>query len=201
MTSLYLRIAFFSIFLLTGYTPSTACEYRTTGSGVSTTHPREADVTSALSQAITAGILQTYVADQGNGKPVDKGSTIGHLQRFGNALALSGVAVASDLSMLLVENDVWSRYHANPDGVAFQILRSGAQADETIVITAEAVLRALEDGVLSSNEAVARGLIVIVSDDTIDKEKVLSAFASLAKADNPDQIVLKRSRASPDSTE
>jgi len=201
MTGLYLRIAFFSVLLSIGYTPSIACEYRTTGVGVSATHPRQAEVASALRQAITAGILQTRAADRGDGKPLDKGSTIGHLQRFGNALASSGIAVASDLSMLLVENELWSRYRAMPDGVAFQILNRGGQADDTIVITSEAVLSALEDGLLSSNEALARGLIVIVSDDAISKEKILSAFASLAKADNPDQIVSKRSQTSPDSTE
>ncbi|ARQ01653.1 hypothetical protein [Pseudorhodoplanes sinuspersici] len=194
MTILYLRIAFVSVLFLTSYHPATACEYRAENK-VSASLQRSADVISALREATIAGILPTNAADPKNGDTDDHKSTIGRMQRFGNALASSGAEAASGLSMLLVEEGLWSRYRAMQDGVAFQIQTSGAQADDTVVITGEAVLAAMEEGTLSSDEAIARGLIVIVPGDSIDDGKVLSAFASFAKADNFTQpIAFKKQR-------
>ena len=194
MTILYLRIAFVSVLFLMSYHPATACEYRAENT-VSASHQRSADVISALREATIAVVLPTLSAGPKNGESDDSKSTIGRMQRFGNALASSGAEAASGLSMLLVEEGLWSRYRAMSDGVAFQIQTRGAQADDTIVITGEVVLAAMEEGTLSSDEAIARGLIVIVSGDSIDDRKVLSAFASFAKADNFAQpIAFKKQR-------
>lgn len=197
MTNLYLRIVLFSVLSLMSYQTANACEYRAAENRAGLSHPRSADVTSALHNATTAGILETNSVGPRDGEILDNRSTIGRMQRFGNALASSGAEAKSSLSMLLVEDGLWSRYRAMPDGVAFQVQTGGAQVDDTVVITGEAVLAAMEDGTLSSNEAIARGLIVIVPGDSIDDKKVLSALASFAKADNPDQIALKRPRTLP----
>lgn len=186
MTILYLRIAFVSLLFLTSYHPAIACAYRAENR-VCVSHQRSADVTLALHDATNAGVLPANTIGPKNGEVLHGRSTMGRMQRFGNALASSGAKAASGLSMLLVEDGLWSRYRAMPDGVAFQIQTRGAQADETVVITGEAVLAAMEEGILSSNEAIARGLIVIVSGVSIDDGKVWSAFASFAKADNLDQ--------------
>ena len=187
MTILYLRIAFVLVLFLASYHPAIACAYRTENR-VCVSHQRSAAVTSALHDATIAGVLPTNSVVAKNGGILDDRSTIGRMQRFGNALASSGAEAAS-LSMLLVEDGLWSRYRAMPDGVAFQVQTRGAQADETVVITGAAVLAAIEDGILSSNEAIARGLIVIVSGASIGNEKIMSAFASFAKADNFDQTI------------
>jgi hypothetical protein len=181
MTILYLRIAFVSVLFLASHHTAIACEYR---AEVSVSHQRSADVISALRDATIAGVLPTNSAQPKNGELLDNGSTIERMQRFGNALASSGAKAASGLSMLLVEDGLWSRYRAMQEGVAFQIQARGAQADDTVVITGEAVLAAIEEGTLSSDEAIARGLIVIVPGGSIDDGKILSAFASFAKADN-----------------
>jgi hypothetical protein len=197
MTTLYLRIVFFSVLFLTSHHLANACEFGPAENRAGVSHPRSADVTSALRDAKTAGILETNSVSPKNGEVLDTRSIVGRMQRFGNALASSGAEAASSLSILLVEDGLWSRYRAMPEGVAFQMQTRGAQADDTVIITGEAVLAAMEDGILSSNEAILRGLIVIVPGDSIDDRKVLSALASFAKADNPDQIALKRSRSVP----
>lgn len=188
MTILYLRITFVSVLFLASYHSAFACAYGTEDR-VRASHQRSADVTSALHNATLTGVLPSNAAGPKSCEVLDGRSTIGRMQRFGNALASSGAESASGFSMLLVEDGVWSRYRAMPDGVAFQAQTAGAQADETVVITGEAVLAAMEDGTLSPNEAIARGLIVIVSGASIDDGKVLSAFAAFAKADNFDQTI------------
>ena len=188
MTIFYLRIALVSFLFLMPSHPATACAYRPESRGC-VSHPRSDEVASALHHATSAGVLSTNSVGPKSSGALDDRSTIGRMQRFGNALASSGAKAASGLSMLLVEDELWSRYHMLPEGVAFQIQTGGAQADETVVITGEAVLAAMEDGSLASNEAIARGLIVIVPGASIDDEKILSAFASFAKADNLDQTI------------
>ena len=183
MTILYSRLAFVLVLFLTSYHTATACE-DCADNRMSAPHRRSADVISALREATIAGILPTNSVDPKSGAPLDNRSTIGRMQRFGNALASSGAEAATGLSMLLVEDGLWSRYRAMPDGIAFQVQTKGAQVEETVVITGEAVLAAMEDGILSSDEAFARGLIVIIPGDSIGDGKVLSAFASFAKADN-----------------
>ena len=183
MTFLYLRMAFVLVLFLASHHIATACE-GCTDNRVSASHHRSADVISALREARLAGILPTNAVGPQSGEIPDNRATIGRMQRFGNALAASGVEAATGLSMLLVEDGLWSRYRAMPDGVVFQIQSSGAHAEETVVITGEVVLAAMEGGILSSDEAIARGLIVIISGGSISDGKVLSAFASFAKADN-----------------
>lgn len=196
MTSLYLRIAFASVLLFASH-PTYACEYRGAGKTAASSHPRSTEVASALQNATKEGILEANSVGA-NGDIPDNTSLIGRMQRFGNALAAaSGAETETSLSMLLVDDGLWSRYRAMPEGVAFQVRTRGAQADDTVIITGEAVLAAMEDGTLTSNEALSRGLIVIVPGDSIDDRKILSAFASFAKADNADQIAFRRPRTSP----
>jgi hypothetical protein len=186
MTPLYVRIAFTSLLLLTAHHPAIACASHAENR-VCVSHQRSAAVSLALHDAKIAGILPSNTFALKNGEDHDGNNTMGRLQRFGNALASSGAKAASGLSLLLVEEGRWSRYRTVPDGVVFQIETRGAQADETVVITGATVLAAMDDGRLSFNEALARGLIVLVSGASIDDGNVWSALASFAKADHLDQ--------------
>ena len=188
MTVLYLRMAFVLVLSLASHQIATACEDCADDRSTAP-HHRSADVISALHAARIAGILPTNSVGPQRSEISDRRSTIGRMQRFGNALASSGVEASTGLSMLFVEDGLWSRYRAIPDGVVFQVQTSGAHAEETVVITGEAVLTAMEDGILSSDEAIARGLIVIMPGGSIGDGKVLSAFASFAKADNLGQSI------------
>ena len=188
ISNLYLRMAFVLVFFLTAYDTATACDYCADDKAIAS-HHRSADVISALHAARIAGILPTNSVGPQRSEISDRRSTIGRMQRFGNALASSGVEASTGLSMLFVEDGLWSRYRAIPDGVVFQLQTSGAHAEETVVVTAEAVLAAMENGILSSDEAIACGLIVIMPGGSIGDGKVLSAFASFAKADNLGQSI------------
>ena len=188
MTSSYLRTILASMLLLASHHLATACGFHSAAEDNFTAlHPRSIDVAIALGDATQAGILQ-------RAEPPTVGDASGYrnimarMQRLGNAVAPTGDATAPGFSVLLVESGLWSRYRSLPEGAIFEIHTEGAQAGETAVITGATVLEALESGVLSFEGAMERGLIVIATDMSADSQKILSALAAFAKADDSDQM-------------
>lgn len=188
MTSLYLRTILASVLLLTSQHLATACSFHgPAGDTFSASHPRSIDVALALSNATQAGILQRT-------EPPTIGDVFGYrnimarMQRLGNAVAPSSDRSAPSFSVLLVESGLWSRYRSLPEGAVFEIHTEGARTGEAAVITGSTVLEALESGVLSFEEAIQRGLIVVATDMSGESQKILSALATFARADNSDQV-------------
>ena len=192
--TMYLRIILASVFLLASQQLAWACNYHSQQKGGPTAlHPRSLDVTFALGDATESGILHAKAAVPSNDDMYAHRRALQRLQRFGNALATTADEGASSFSLLLVENGLWSRHRTTSEGVTFQIRDDGARPDDTVVITGEAVMAAMDAGDLATDVALERGLIVIVPGRSAEIQQILSAFASFAKADNPDRIATKPS--------
>ena len=160
-----------------------------------TQHPRSLDVAFAIRDAAKSGLLKPVTLITKSDDMLKGGRVLQRLQRLGNAIAISTMATSnsdasSGFTLLLVDNSLWSRYRATPDGVVFKVRTDGAHAGETVVITGLSVLAALDAGDLTPGDALYRDLIVIVPGNTANMRQVLSAFTSFAKADNPDQLAL-----------
>ena len=189
MTLLYLRIILASMILLTSQHLATACSFHgAAGGNFSALHPRSIDVALALSDATQAGILQRAELPT-IGDVFGCRNVMARMQRLGNAVAPSNDVTAPTFSVLLVESGLWSRYRSLPEGAVFELHTEGARAGEAAVITGSTVLEALESGVLSFEEAMRRGLIVIATEMSAESQKILSALATFARADNTDQVV------------
>ncbi len=190
MTALYLRTLLALTFLLTSNHLTAACGYHGgLNNSFAVLHPRSIDVALALRDAAKAGILELNAGAQKTGGDLfDYGHVVQRIQRFGSALALAGGESVSSFSMLLVDSGLWSRFRSLPEGVVFEIRTEGTHAGDTAVITGSAVLAALEAGTLSLDEAMERGLLVIVPGISAGSLKILSAFAAFAKADDSDQF-------------
>lgn len=199
MTNMSLRIVIASAFLLAFQPLARACDYRDDLASV--VNPPIVNVVLALRDAAKAGLIQTdRIAARNDGRS-DNERTIGRMQRFGNALAAATGEGAASFSLLLVENGLWSRYRATPEGAVFKVRTEGALVGDTVVITGDAVLAAMESGALNTGEALRRGLLLILPGTTASRPQVLSAFAVFAKADNPDQLALTPKRSIVDWSE
>lgn len=188
MTALYLRTLLALTFLLTSNHLTAACGYYgALNNSFAVLHPRSIDVALALGDAAKAGVLKSSTGAR-KGGVFSHRHVVPRIQRFGSALASAAGESVSSFSMLLVDSGLWSRFLSLPEGVVFEIRTEGTHAGDTAVITGSAVLAALEAGTLSLDEAMERGLLVIVPGMSADSQKILSAFAVFAKADDSDQF-------------
>ena len=70
-------------------------------------------------------------------------------------------AAGGSVAVLLIESGLWTRYAVTPLGMAAQPHVAGPLPGEAVIVTSEAVLRALVDGALALPQASAWGVLAI----------------------------------------
>jgi hypothetical protein len=146
--------------------------------GFTVSHPRSIDVAVAVANARRAGKLPAATADSvANDERLR--ALIGGLQRLQarlNAGSRSGNAdSAGPFSVVLVGPGLWSHFHSTPDAVFARYHVDGPMADQAVVVTHAAVLKALLLGNLSFEQAVADDLVVFSGGD---RDQVRIVFAA-----------------------
>lgn len=146
-----------AIHLIAAPGPAAGCGYEAGPGGITTAHAASIPVALAMRSALDAGRLAPLAAAPG---PLALIRANGVLRTFAAALDEAPAGTPS-VAVVLVEAHLWGRVLAGPGGVRFEAHVAGPAPGDAIVVTGEPVLRALLDGKLGWNEAVAAGLVVV----------------------------------------
>ena len=142
--------------------PARACGYDGLLPDLVAAHPQSIGVALALRDAYDRQQLAVLDA-----VPSAVGFLRAHLllQRFSpmvvSAAAPANGAAGGSVAVLLIESGLWTRYAVTPLGMAAQPHVAGPLPGEAVIVTSEAVLRALVDGVLALPQASAWGVLAI----------------------------------------
>ena len=137
--------------------PATGCGFEAGPGGSTTAHAASIPVALAVRAALDAGRLEPLAAAPG---PLALIRANGALRTFAAAFDQAPPGTLS-VAVVLVEAHLWSRVLAGPAGVRFEAHVAGPTPGDAIVVTGEPVLRALLDGKLGWNDAVAAGLVIV----------------------------------------
>lgn len=138
--------------------PTIGCGYDANiGGGIGTAHAASIGVALAVRSAIEAGRLAPLAEAPA---PLALIRANGSLRTFA-ALLDQAPAGTPVVAVVLVEAHLWGRMLAGPAGTRFEAHVNGPTAGDAIVVTSEPVLRALLDGKLRWDDAVAAGLVVV----------------------------------------
>lgn len=138
--------------------PATGCGYDAApGGGIATAHAASIQVALAVRAAIDQGRLDSLAEAAG---PLALVRANGSLRSFAAAMG-EAPAGTPPVAVVLVEAHLWGRVQAGPSGARFEAHVNGPATGDAIVVTGEPVLRALLDGRLRWNDAVAAGLVVV----------------------------------------
>ena len=144
--------------------PAIACGFDgLLGDGFSAEHPKSIAVAFAISDAVTAGIV-----DKAALAPIVPGSqgywrAVGRINTFQRLLsaASTGGTPAPSISLLFIDSKLWSKFSPGPQGYELQVHTSGASPEDIVIVTSETILAAVLDGTMPAQKALDLGLIAI----------------------------------------
>lgn len=147
--------------------PSLACGYDgLLGSAISQMAPGSIDVSLALYQGVSDGVLDAALVS-----PNFKKDLLGtgyrraaaHLKRLSDGLRTSP---SPPFSLVLIEARLWARFDPASVDKPFAIHLPAATPGDATVVTGEAVLAAIAAGTITPEDAFHRKLILIDGDPT-----------------------------------
>jgi hypothetical protein len=161
--------------------PANACGFDgILSDGFSAEHPKSIAVAFAISDAVTAGIV-----DKAALAPIVPGSqgywrAVGRINRFHQLLSATSVSGAQSpsISLLFIDSKLWARFSPKPQGYELQVHTSGASPEDIVIVTSEAILAAVLDGTVSAQKALDLGLIAL--DGNQDATEAMRHFVALA---------------------
>ena len=127
------------------------------GGGLSTAHAASIPVALAVHDGIGSGRLQR-LADVPPALAIVRAN--GALRMLAAVLE-PGNETMPPVAVVLVEAHLWSRIVSGSAGTQLQFHADGPATGDVVVVTGEPALRALLDGRISWNAAIASGLVVI----------------------------------------
>lgn len=122
-------------------------------------HPKSMDVAFAISDAIGKGLLQAAslappkAGQQGYWKAVDR---VNRLEAY-----LPGAGGRANVSVLLVDSQMWSRFKATESGYELTPHTAGPADGDIVVLTGEPVIAAMIDGRLPLKTAFETGVLAV----------------------------------------
>ncbi|MBK7333116.1 MAG: hypothetical protein IPI87_12510 [Betaproteobacteria bacterium] len=153
--------------------PASGCGYHVgLAAGLTTAHASSVPVAVAVHAAVGAGRLSP-LADAP--PPLALVRANGAMRTFSDALASQSAGLPA-VALVLVEAHLWGRIVPASAGTRFEAHAVGPVGGDVIVVTGEPALRALLDGRISWNAAVAAGLVV-VDGPPGDRERIARALA------------------------
>lgn len=158
---------------------SRACGYHgALGDSFSAQHLRSIEVALALREAIDKG---QFEAPKSQPSFLAFARAIGTLDRLRDGLATysQDEGTPDSLAVLLVEAGLWTRYQARDGRLVSEPHVAGPIAGDAVVVTAEPVLRALLDGRVTVDRAMAAGLLMVDGDATPTLARLRQATQAL----------------------
>lgn len=149
-------------------------------------HPRSLGVSLAIHQARDQGVLPAEPAPSAfQGFP---GQAYRHavreLQDIQERLARVAPRFDKDgvwrFAFVFVRSRLWAQYIVRPDGASLEVHTAPASPGETVVLSDESVLSAIEDGHLTFRSAVDRGLVQFADDRSERARSILAAAFDVA---------------------
>jgi hypothetical protein len=138
--------------------PASACGYHLgLAAGFVTAHASSIRVAMAVGDAVAAGRLQP-LADAP--APLALVRANGAMRTFAAVLD-SGAEEWAPVALVLVEAHLWGRVTWESGGPRFAAHVNGPSGGDVIVVTGEPVLRALLEGRITWDAAIATGLVVV----------------------------------------
>ncbi len=150
--------------LLAATSPGTTfgCGYHVAiAGGISTAHAASIPVALAVHAAIDSGRLTPVTEAPA---PLALVRANGAIRMFAAGLAQDAAAMPP-IAIVLVEAHLWSRIVPESGAAQVQFHADGPASGDVIVVTGEPALRALLDGRLSWDTAIATGLVVVDGPD------------------------------------
>lgn len=127
------------------------------GGGISMAHAASVPVAMAVGDAVSAGRL-SLLAEVA--PPLALMRANGAMRAFA-AVLKPGAGALPPVALVLIEAHLWGRITSAPDGTRFEPHVAGPAAGDVIVVTAEPALKALLDGRMTWEAALAAGLVVV----------------------------------------
>ena len=154
--------------------PASGCGYDAQiGGGISTAHAASVPVAMAVGEAVSAGRLSLPAEAP---PPLALMRANGAMRTFA-AVLKPGVGTLPPVALVLIEAHLWGRITSEPDGTRFEPHVAGPTAGDVILVTAEPALKALLDGRMTWEVALAAGLVVF--DGPSEGRDQLARFLSL----------------------
>lgn len=141
-----------------------ACGYHgAIGDHLSVMHPDSLVVAVAMRRAAEAGTLDFSDLEAAVRRPGMYLSVVRRLHHLRGPIASATANGDSELtfSVGLVESGLWTRYQASDGKVAVDIHSDGPRDGEAVLLTAEPVLRSIQSGSLTVEQALVEKLAVI----------------------------------------
>ena len=165
--------------------PSFACGFDgILGDGFSAENPKSIAVAFAISDAVTAGIVDKAVI-----APIVPGSqgywrAVGRINKLRQLLSASSVSGtwSPSISLLFIDSKLWARFSPKLQGFELQVHTSGPSPEDVVIVTSEAILAAVLDGTVSAQKALDLGLIAFdgAQDETEAMRNVVVAATDRA---------------------
>ncbi|MBW9091907.1 hypothetical protein JNB91_29490 [Rhizobium wenxiniae] len=138
-----------------------ACAYDgMLGDGLVVVHERSVEVAIATRDAIVAGRLSNIGPAQ-SGRTRNYWDAVRLLEGFRQALSSGKAGLPYNVSIVLLDSNLWGRLAPDEDGYDIEIHTVGAQQQDVVVVASEAVLAAVQSGQLTFGEAVLLGLMLV----------------------------------------
>ena len=138
--------------------PASACGYDAQiGGRISMAHAASIPVAMAVSDAVGAGRL-SLLAEMP--PPLALMRANGAMRTLAAVLE-PGVGTLPPVALVLVEAHLWGRITSGPNGMRFEPHVAGPAAGDVVLVTAEPALKALLDGRITWEAALAAGLVVV----------------------------------------
>jgi hypothetical protein len=145
--------------------PANACGFDgIMGDGFSAEHPKSIAVAFAISDAVTAGIIDKAAiapivpSSSGYWRAVGR---ISSFQRLLSVVSGGGGQPSSSISLLFIDSKLWARLSPGPHGYQLQVHTPGPSPEDVVIITSEPILAAVLDGTMPAQKALDLGLIAI----------------------------------------
>lgn len=133
------------------------------GDTFSAQHPASISVALAISEGVRAGRIGAEAAAPIEAGPKGYWRAMSRLQRFQHLLgeAAGDRTDLPDMSVLLVDSQLWTRFRASQSGYRIEQHAAGPAPDDVVIITGEYVLDQIAAGAISPAEALETGVIAV----------------------------------------
>lgn len=158
------------------------------GNSFSAMHPKSIGVAVAIQGTVAAGMTEAPLLDPLTPGAAGYWRAIGRLERLSVRLSAAGQRQAAplhDISILLIDSGLWSRFRVAGDGYDLEQHLTTATTGDVVVVTSEAVLAAILDAQIPASTALDRGMIEVDADGTAGDwgRQVLQAALSGSASD------------------
>jgi hypothetical protein len=150
-------------------------------------HPRSIEVAVAVRRAVEEGMLPPSALE-----PIVPGAAglwratdrLHALERRLSAIAVSASFPVASMAILFIDSGLWTRFTRVAAGYSSQIHIPTAGAEEIAVVTDEATVAGILDGLMSPRSAIDRGLIVVDA-PPLEQERVRDLLIAAFEARLP----------------